>query len=141
MAGATWQIDGALDAGVDRLGELVAGKLGADPALVKLESEAAAGEVSQRTRDRVRLAVEDASEDDPGFATAVADALRQLQVATAAAGGGAGETTVLGGGMIRAEGGSNAAWSITGPVTIGTPPPAAAGPEAAPPDPSLPGRP
>ena len=54
------QVDEALDAGVDRLGELVAGKLGADPALVKLESEAAAGEVSQRTRDRVRLAVEDA---------------------------------------------------------------------------------
>ena len=121
------QVDQVLDAGVDRVGELVSGKLGGDPALVKLEAEAGAGEVSERTRARVALAVEDAADTDPGFAAAVQRELSRLEVA--AGGSGAGGVTVLGGVTIKAEGGWVAGFTFTGPLTVGVtpPPPAGAG--------------
>ena len=68
-----------MDAGLDRLHELVARKLEADPALAKFESEAQGGEISERTRTRVALALEDAVEADPEFAAAVEDAAGELE--------------------------------------------------------------
>ncbi len=67
------------DAGLDRLYEIVSRKLGTDPALVRLEAEAAErGEVAEPTRRRVRLAVERAADQDAQFASAVAALVDRL---------------------------------------------------------------
>lgn len=72
-------VDQALDAAVDRVGELVTSRLAGDSAVAQLEAEAADnGEVSARTRQRVQLAVEDAVEKSPEFG-------RELEAAVAAA--------------------------------------------------------
>ncbi len=79
VAGAVdGQADVAIDAGLDRLHRLVIGKLGADTALSQLETEAVAGGASQRTQDRVRLAVEEGCDGDPEFAAALRQLLDQL---------------------------------------------------------------
>jgi hypothetical protein len=71
--------DEALDAGLDRLGELVTRKLGNDTALTQLEAEASAGEVAPRTETRVQLALEEAAEKDSAFATGLNAAVATLQ--------------------------------------------------------------
>jgi hypothetical protein len=74
------EVDQALDAGLDRLHEVVVGKLGEEPALVKLTTEVEqSGEASTRTQERVRLALEDAAETDSGFASDLAAVVQQLQ--------------------------------------------------------------
>src|SRR3954465_11865981 len=83
---ADTEVDAVLDAGMDRLHEVVATKLGGDPALTKLESEAAAGEPGERTKERVRLAVEDAAETDPAFANELSELVAKLRAAEAGAG-------------------------------------------------------
>lgn len=61
--------DEVMDAQLDRLHAVVMRKLGGDSALKQLESEAVdAGEVGTRTQARVRLALEEAVEQDPAFA-------------------------------------------------------------------------
>jgi hypothetical protein len=135
------QVDEVLDAGVQRLGELVARKLAGDSALEKLQVEAAGGEVSERTRDRVRLSLEEAVAGDERFAAALDEALRRVHADAGSGPSGAGATTVFGGVTVRAEGGSNAAWQITGPVTIGlVQPQPGVGEGGRPPDPPVPGR-
>jgi hypothetical protein len=58
-----------LDTELDRLHDLIAAKLGTDPALGQLEQQAAADqEVSDRTRRRVEDALADAADADPGCA-------------------------------------------------------------------------
>ncbi len=71
--------DEVMDAGLDRLGKLVTSKLGGDTALKQLEAEASTGEVVPRTETRVRLALEDAAEKDPTFATGLDAAVTTLQ--------------------------------------------------------------
>lgn len=123
---ADQELDQALDAGMDRLHELVAGKLGGDPALERLALEGQSGqEPSERTRQRVQLALEDAADDDPDFGQtlrAAVDRLEELKQqgsAVTATGDAAG--AVGGNVSIRADRGSAAAWSM-GNVTLGTPP-------------------
>ena len=66
------ETDQALDAGLDRLHDAVARKLGADPALRKLDDEVSRGlKPSDRTLRRVQDAVEEAAEDDPRFAATI----------------------------------------------------------------------
>lgn len=65
------EVDQALDAALDRLHEAIEAKVGGEPALTQLEQEASDGVDQPRTRERVRLAVEDAADHDPAFATAV----------------------------------------------------------------------
>jgi hypothetical protein len=73
------EVDAAMDAGLDRVHELVAGRLGTESALVRLEAEAAeSGEVSQRTRQRVELALADEAERNEQFAQALAEVLGRL---------------------------------------------------------------
>jgi hypothetical protein len=72
--------DALVDAGADRLYEVVTAKLGEDSALKQLAVEAAAtGDAATRTQDRVRLALEDAAEQDPAFAADLKDAMAPLQ--------------------------------------------------------------
>ena len=73
-------VDQALDASLDRVHDLVISKLGADPALERLEIEAAeSGEVGTRTQARVRMSLEEAVEGDPAFAARLAEAVRAAQ--------------------------------------------------------------
>ncbi|MGW5284674.1 hypothetical protein ACWERI_35425 [Streptomyces collinus] len=78
---ADGEVDRALDAGMDRLHHLVSQKLGEDAALGRLNEEAAGGQdgPSDRTRQRVQLALEDAAERDPAFAADLEHALHQLR--------------------------------------------------------------
>jgi hypothetical protein len=72
--------DAVVDAGADRLYEVVTAKLGDDSALKQLAIEAAAtGDAAPRTQDRVRLALEDAAEQDPAFAADLQNAMAPLQ--------------------------------------------------------------
>jgi hypothetical protein len=73
-------VDEAIDAGMEKVHDVVFAKIGDDTSLAKLELEAATtAEVSERTRDRVALALADAVEDDPEFAEALAAALREMR--------------------------------------------------------------
>jgi len=79
------EFDAATDAGLDRLHEVIASRLGGDPAVAKLQEEAAGtGEVSDRTARRVTDAIEETAETDPGFADAVQAAVATIQEALAA---------------------------------------------------------
>ncbi len=118
-------VDEVLDAGMSRLHDAVVSKLGADPALVRLNEEvAASGHVSDRTRRRVEDAVADATEHDTAFADALDAAL--VQLAQADPGGnliatGDRVAAVWGKAEIRADHGSAAAL-VMGDVTVGGPP-------------------
>ena len=125
------EVDQALDVGLDRLHELVAGKLGEEPALVKLTAEVEqSGEASSRTQQRVRLALEDAAETDSGFASDLAAAVRQLQDMQRQAGVAvAGQRGIAVSGDVQADRGAIAIGGVSGgTVSIGVPP-----------DPSVPG--
>jgi hypothetical protein len=118
-------VDQALDTGLDRLHELVAGKLGLDPALVKLTAEIEqSGEPSSRTQERVRLALEDAAETDTGFASDLAAVVKQLQDIQHRAGVTlAGQHGVAVSGDVQADRGGVAIGGVSGgTVSIGLPP-------------------
>jgi hypothetical protein len=73
------RVDAVTDAALDRLYEVVAEKLGADPALARLEAESTPdGEPGERTLRRVEDAVAQAAEDDADFARDLEQALRSL---------------------------------------------------------------
>ncbi|MBM9506754.1 hypothetical protein [Actinacidiphila acididurans] len=82
------EVDTVLDAGLDRLHEMVVARLGGDPALEQAVTQAAAGAqaVSDRTRRRLGLALEEAVEQDPAFASALQDAVAAVRAAAEAAG-------------------------------------------------------
>lgn len=89
--------DKVMDVGLDRLHNVVTAKLGGDSALKQLAAEAGAtGEAGTRTQARVRLALEDAVEQDLTFAKDLKDAMSTLQ---------AGEHGVVIGGDVRADSG------------------------------------
>jgi hypothetical protein len=76
------ETDEVIDAGLDRLHEAIAAKLGTDPAVGKLESEVAQGvEPSDRTLRRVQDAVGEAAEEDPEFGAAIEALLAKLEKA------------------------------------------------------------
>lgn len=76
------ETDEVIDAGLDRLHDAIAGKLGTDLALVKLDADVAQGlEPSDRTRRRVQDAVEEAAEHDPDFAAVLGELLARLEQA------------------------------------------------------------
>lgn len=126
------EVDQTLDSGLDRLHELVSSKLGGEPALIKLVAEVEqSGEASPRTQERVRLALEDAAENDAGFASELAALVQQLQDVQHQAGVViAGQQGVAISGGVQADRGAIAVGGVTGgTVSIGVPP-----------DPSAPGR-
>jgi hypothetical protein len=82
------EMDGVVEAVLDRLHEVVAARLGADPALDDLGEEAAAGQgqVSELTRQRVELAVTAAARKDDEFGQAVTGLVARLRAAEQAVG-------------------------------------------------------
>ncbi|MET8451642.1 hypothetical protein [Streptomyces sp. NPDC005209] len=85
------EVDQAVDAGMDRLHELVSSRLGPDPALERAGEEAGQGgvELSERTRRRLTDSLEDAAERDEDFAAALERLVEQLQALHAPADGAA----------------------------------------------------
>jgi hypothetical protein len=73
------EADRVLDGALERLHETVSAKLGADPAVVKLD--VAPDQVSERTRRRVEDALAEAMEDDRRFAEALEQALTAVREA------------------------------------------------------------
>src|SRR5689334_15664251 len=78
------ELDGVADQVVDasavRLRDVVLRKLGGDSAVQRLELEAAeTGEISDRTQQRVTLALEDAVEQDAQFADELKGALAEAE--------------------------------------------------------------
>ncbi|MEU2712302.1 hypothetical protein [Streptomyces sp. NPDC007205] len=119
------EVDRGLDAGMDRLHDLVSRKLGQDPALQRAREEAEAGqtEPSDRTQRRLTDALEDAGERDAAFAEALENLVKELQDSAGPGRGGVSASRdgqAIGGNVdIRAEGGSAAALKM-GDVTIGS---------------------
>jgi hypothetical protein len=76
------ETDEVIDAGLDRLHDAIAAKLGADPALGKLEDEVSQGlEPSDRTLRRIQDAVEEAAEGDPEFGVTIEALIARLEEA------------------------------------------------------------
>lgn len=68
------EADAVMDAGLDKLHEVVATKLGAHPVLDEAQDEAAdEGQVSELTRQQVELAITAAARKDDAFGQAVTD--------------------------------------------------------------------
>lgn len=116
----------ALDAGVDRLRDLVVGKLAGEKALAKLADEAGTDldtpQVGERTKRMAVDALEVAAEEDPEFAAQLQEHLERLAAARAASGS-TGEYRIAVGGdvHIEAKSGGVAAQVIQGSVTTGSP--------------------
>ncbi|MFE2584569.1 hypothetical protein [Streptomyces sp. NPDC059378] len=81
------EVDRGLDAGMDRLHDLVSRKLDQDPALQRAREEAESGEeeLTERTRRRLTDSLEDAVERDEQFAAALKELVEQLQAQNPAA--------------------------------------------------------
>jgi hypothetical protein len=109
------EADRAIDLALDRLHDLISEKLGADPALEKLQLEAAeTGEVGTRTQARVRLALEDAVDTDAAFGEALEKSVSALESA-------GGTHNVVIHGDVRSEGGIAIGGVTGGQVTFGDP--------------------
>src|SRR6266568_2599914 len=119
-------VDTVLDVGLDKLDQIVAAKLGADPALADLQAEATTdGQVSELTCQRLELSLQAAVVKDRAFAEALAVLVDQLQAAERSAGvvaAGLGSTAVAGNVDIHAEDSSVAAWQMRD-VHLGAAPP------------------
>lgn len=132
------EVDTVIDAGLDKLHETVAAKLGADPVMQDLDEEAANEDqqVSELTRQRLELAVTAAARKDDGFAQAVTGLVAQVRAAEQAGGiqvlAGPGSTVFTGDAHAHAQGGGIAFGQVGGGVRTG-----GAGED---PDPSGPGR-
>jgi hypothetical protein len=125
VAGAADEVvDQALDAGVERVHELVAERLGGERALARVEEEATAGsgELSQQSRQFLLLALEDAAGSDAGFARALEQAVAAVQEAGGVSVLASGDGIAVGGNVeVKAEGGSAAALRM-GDVRLENPP-------------------
>ncbi|SFF90671.1 hypothetical protein SAMN05216251_1362 [Actinacidiphila alni] len=121
---ADTEVDRVVDAGMERVHDLVSGAIGEDRALQLAEEQAQTGDVSERTRRRLTDAVDEAAEQDTAFADALRKAVEQVQEAAKASGAmvASGDGIAIGGSTtITAEGGSAAAVRM-GDVTLGNPP-------------------
>lgn len=130
------EVDRALDAGMDALHEAISRALPDDPALVRLQQQAQAGdgEVPERTVRRATDAIADVAEEDREFAERLRELVEALQRQEQAAGAGgvnaSGGATAAGRDVVQhAETGGVIAGNITGGVKTGNPP--RPGPEGA----------
>lgn len=114
------EADAVIDAGLDRLHEVVAAKLAGHPVLTELVEEAeAGGEVTELTRQQVELAIAAAARRDEAFAQAAAELIGQLQEAGQIVIAGRGPTVFTGNVHVRAEGRGIAVGQVGGDVNVG----------------------
>ena len=116
-----------IDAGLDRLHEVVAAKLATHPVLLELEEEAegaaaGAGQVSELTRQQVELVLAAAARKDAVFARAVTELIARLREAEQAASGpvaaGAGSAVFTGDARVEAKDGGIAFGQVAGDVHV-----------------------
>lgn len=117
------EVDYAIDAGMDKLHDLVTAKLGPDTALAALTTEVTqTGTATARTQQRVHLSLDEAAEHDPNFATQLHALIEQIQATQAQTGSGVYAhdegIAVVGNVHLRAERGSATALRI-GNVSLG----------------------
>lgn len=120
------EADGAINASLDRLHEVVAAKLSGHPALVELVEEAEAagngGEVSDLTRQQIALALTAAANKDDAFGEAVMELVERVQEAEQATGSpviaGPGSTVFTGNSEVNARNGGFAFGNVAGGVHI-----------------------
>lgn len=123
--------DAAVDAGLDRLHEAVAARLGGHPVLAELVEEAEqAGEVTDLTRQQMELALAAAARKDEAFGLAVTELLARLREAERTSGpvaAGPGSTVFTGDAHADARDGGIAIGQA-GHVRIGREEPGPSGP-------------
>jgi len=121
---ADTEVDAALDAGMNRLHEMIAAKLAADPALEQLEIHAGADldqvTIPDRTRERVRLSLEDAVEADTVFAARLEELVAELRAAQETSGTGPPAGVVASGERAVAVGGDISGIVATGGHAVNT---------------------
>jgi hypothetical protein len=131
------EADGAIDACLDQLHEVVVAKLGGHPVLQELEEEAdeaASGDwqVSELTRQQMELALIAAVRKDEVFGQAVMELVARLRKAEQAAAGavasGAGSAVFTGDAHVEATDGGIAFGQIAGDVHVGREPAGPPGP-------------
>jgi hypothetical protein len=85
---ADGEVDQVLDAGMDRLHKLVVARLGTDPALEQALAEAGSDQedVTDRTRMRFLLALEEQAQQDPVFAAVLEETVAKVHRLAGAAG-------------------------------------------------------
>jgi hypothetical protein len=118
------EADGVIDAGLDRLHEVVAAKLGGHPVLEELEEETAGGvgQVSELSRQQVELALTAAARKDEVFGRTVMELVARLREAEQVKGGpvvaGAGSAVFTGDAHAEADGGGIAFGQVAGDVHL-----------------------
>jgi hypothetical protein len=117
------EADAVIDAGFDRLHEVVAEKLREHPSLAELDAEAAGGgNVSELTRQQIEQAIAAAALWDDRFGRAVTDLARQLRGMEGATRhlfiGGSGARVFTGDAHVKAEGRGIAFGQIAGDVHV-----------------------
>ncbi len=133
------EADEVIDAGLDRMHEVVAAKLGRHPVLEELESEAASGvgRVTELTRQQMELALTAAALKDEMFGQTVTELVARLRKAEQALGrsviAGEGSAVFTGDAHVQAESGGIGFGQVAGNVNFGQTPPD-------PPEPGRPGR-
>ncbi|MFI8387902.1 hypothetical protein [Streptomyces sp. NPDC085540] len=122
---ADGEVDRALEAGMDRVHDVVSRKLGQDGALVQVEREAGAdpAELAANTRQWLALSLNNAAKHDAQFAAALLAVVKEVREAERAAGVSAsGDGIAIGRDVsVHAETGGVSAVRIDGPVTTGVP--------------------
>lgn len=124
------RVDAKVDEKLEHLYDVVAERLGGDSSMKRLEKEATADldkeptAVSPGVADGVTYALSEAADEDPVFAERLRAAIESTRAAMQVS---AGDYGVAAGGNvhIHAEGGSIAAGTIHGSVTLNPPPPGA----------------
>lgn len=118
------EADEVIDAGLDRLHEVVEVKLGTHPVLGELQEEAASGdgEVSELTRQQMELALTAAARKDEAFAQALMQLVAELQKAEHPTGrsvaAGAESAVFTGDAHASAESGGIAFGQVAGNVNV-----------------------
>ena len=121
-------VDAKVDEKLEQLYDVVAERLGGDSSLKRLEKEATADldteptSVSAGVTEGVNYALSEAADEDPAFAARLRAAIDGARAAVQVS---AGDYGIAAGGNvhIHAEGGSIAAGTIHGSVTLNPPPP------------------
>jgi hypothetical protein len=117
------EADAVIDGGLNQLHEVVETKLAGHPVFAELvEEAAAAGEISDLTRQQVELALTAAASKDEAFGQAVTELVAQLRQAEQAAGQAVivdrGSAVFTGDSHARAEGGGIAFGQVAGDVHV-----------------------
>ncbi|GHE10961.1 chromosome partitioning protein [Streptomyces alanosinicus] len=127
---ADTEVDRALDAGMERVHDLISSKIGAEPAVQQLTAATQAGNgvPDDETRQGIEAAIKEAAGEDAEFAARLEQAVRELQKAEKTTGRGPTAThgVAVGGDLtihpdaFKSDNGSVSAFLI-GEVNLGNP--------------------